>query len=90
MLVCHVLYANGDSAEKQIEAKMFLHKWWLEIDCEKNHCSVSVCKASVSVSVGEARKCSEELKRASQLLIIPLSNIYQSISILMDQGSGHL
>ena len=23
MLVCHVLYANGDSAEKQIEAKMF-------------------------------------------------------------------
>ena len=60
MLVCHVSYANGDSAEKQIEAKMFLHKWWLEIDCEKNHCSVSVCKESVSVLVGEARKCSEE------------------------------
>ena len=66
MLVCHVLYANGDSAEKQIEAKMFLHKWWLEIDCEKNHCSVSVCKASVSVSVGEARKCSEEFKLVLQ------------------------
>ena len=67
MLVCHVLYANGDSAEKQIEANMFLHKkWWLEIDCEKNHCSVSVCKASVSVSVGEARTCSEELKLVLQ------------------------